>query len=750
MERSTRALWLSAAALLLVAAALFWPLLLGQRHLVPFHVLVGDPALQGMDLSADRPDWRFFDLSPVSKFYAEKHLAAAELRGGTLPLWNPYNALGVPLLADGQSQPFAPFFLPFLAWSNPWVYSLCLVAQLLFGGFGMALFLRRLGCGRTAVAAGALLFAFNPYALNYLTYSDVWAYCWFPWVFLAAEATAARPASWWTMAVAVALMGMSGHVEVAFLGAASAYAYLLLRGRPPGGAESPGVRRWAGRLAVPAVAVLLSAWWLAPFVEWVSNCDSPRFGHNIPYPYHPSACFLAGSEILWIPGLVLLALFGLTAKSFRRPGLGFLPGVLWAVAMMFPWPLWIQRFATGDFLSGRYGRSIVWFALTVWVALGLETLRRGEEGAWKRAAAALGGAAWWGAGFFLEAPSLEKAASAHWVPLQGSPVPLISALSLASLLCFALLLASERWVSRKAAAAFAAVVLVASSLTGHPVLSVCWNRSEPRLSKVAQEGAAAAGSGRVWFPEKDLWKSLPPNLSALFGVRDVRFSDPLLPGRLVALEPDRHPNKDFLQAWRPAEDEFLGVAVAFELQPGPIPSLRVLAANRRPARAFWVSRAFLADDAASALERARRDEAWRHTAFLERLGRPDPEKTVVPEGGPVPAALVAETFDLSEWAVLAPQNGWLVVRDMAWPGWKAAVDGQPARVFAADGLFRAVRVSKGEHRVTFRYRPASFLLGAILSVFGLTITLLAFWRQRQGGHPDFRWRALIREEGPSR
>jgi hypothetical protein len=725
MERSTRALWLAAAALLLVACGLFWPLLLGQRHLVPFHVLMGDPALEGLDATADRPDWRFFDLSPVSKFYAEKHLAAEELRGGTLPLWNPYSALGVPLLADGQSQPFAPFFLPFMAWPNPWVYSACLLLQLLFGGIGMALFLRRLGGRSTAVAAGSLLFAFNPYTLNYLTYSDVWAYCWFPWVFLAAEATAVRIASWWKMAVTLALMGMSGHVEAAFLGAGPAYAYLLLRGRPEGQSESAGTRRWTGWLAVPAVAVLLSAWWIAPFLEWVSNSSSARFGHNIPYPYHPSACFLAGSELLWIPGLVLLAAFGLLAKACRRPALALLPGALWGIAMMFPWPLWIQRLATGDFLSGRYGRSILWFALTVWVALGLETLRRGEEGVWKRAAAALAAAVWWGAGFFLHAPSLEKAASEHWVPLQGPHVPLMSALSLASLLCFLLLFAPSRRVSRKVAAACAAVALVASALAEHPVLSVCWNRSKPRLSKVAKDGVRAADSSRVWFPESGLWKSLPPNLSACFGVRDVRFSDPLVPGRLGNLEPGRHPNKDLMQARRPEEDEFLGVAAVFELQPGSPASLRVLAPESRPARAFWVSRAFLAPGAASALASARKDDVWRHTAFLERLGRPDSEKTVVPEGGPVAAALVAEGFDLSEWSVAAPREGWLVVRDLYWPGWKAAVDGRPARVFPADGLFRAVRVPKGEHRVTFRYRPASLLLGGVLSVLAALGLLLS-------------------------
>jgi uncharacterized membrane protein YfhO len=34
---------------------------------------------------------------------------------------------------------------------------------------------------------------------------------------------------------------------------------------------------------------------------------------------------------------------------------------------------------------------------------------------------------------------------------------------------------------------------------------------------------------------------------------------------------------------------------------------------------------------------------------------------------------------------------------------------------AADGVFRAVRASKGLHVISFRYAPASFWLGAALS-----------------------------------
>ena len=162
---------------LLVALAfcLFWPLVFGRAHLVPFHILAEDPALEGLDTAATRPDWRTYDLAPLTMFYAEKSLVAAGLRRGELPLWNPYNGLGTPLLADGQSQPLAPFFLPFLAFPNPWMYSLCLVVQLLFGGLGMDRFLKALGVSPLARSVGAALFAFSPFALKYMAFSNVWA-----------------------------------------------------------------------------------------------------------------------------------------------------------------------------------------------------------------------------------------------------------------------------------------------------------------------------------------------------------------------------------------------------------------------------------------------------------------------------------------------------------------------------------------------------------------------------------------------
>ena len=60
------------------------------------------------------------------------------------------------------------------------------------------------------------------------------------------------------------------------------------------------------------------------------------------------------------------------------------------------------------------------------------------------------------------------------------------------------------------------------------------------------------------------------------------------------------------------------------------------------------------------------------------------------------------------------------------PGWRVKVDGSPAPLLQANELFRAVRLTPGEHVVEFRYRPVPFLVGLALTVIGLS-AVLALW-----------------------
>jgi Bacterial membrane protein YfhO len=57
----------------------------------------------------------------------------------------------------------------------------------------------------------------------------------------------------------------------------------------------------------------------------------------------------------------------------------------------------------------------------------------------------------------------------------------------------------------------------------------------------------------------------------------------------------------------------------------------------------------------------------------------------------------------------------LVLADAFYPGWQVTVDGVRRPLLRANYLFRGVGVDAGEHEVRFRYRPWSFIGGAIVT-----------------------------------
>ncbi|UCD85142.1 MAG: YfhO family protein [Deltaproteobacteria bacterium] len=67
-------------------------------------------------------------------------------------------------------------------------------------------------------------------------------------------------------------------------------------------------------------------------------------------------------------------------------------------------------------------------------------------------------------------------------------------------------------------------------------------------------------------------------------------------------------------------------------------------------------------------------------------------------------------------------NGFLILSDAYYPGWKVYVDGKEERIYRADYLLRAVPLSYGQHRVEFVFNPVSFKLGlwsSIITLFSL-------------------------------
>jgi hypothetical protein len=72
----------------------------------------------------------------------------------------------------------------------------------------------------------------------------------------------------------------------------------------------------------------------------------------------------------------------------------------------------------------------------------------------------------------------------------------------------------------------------------------------------------------------------------------------------------------------------------------------------------------------------------------------------------------------------------VVLGDNWFPGWKASVDGKDVDVERVDYVLRGTVVDRGRHRIEYRYQPASWRIGWIVSLLALLGLLAAIlWKR---------------------
>ncbi len=74
----------------------------------------------------------------------------------------------------------------------------------------------------------------------------------------------------------------------------------------------------------------------------------------------------------------------------------------------------------------------------------------------------------------------------------------------------------------------------------------------------------------------------------------------------------------------------------------------------------------------------------------------------------------------------ARKDGYLVLCDNYYPGWKAHIDGKKTHLFKANYIFRAVYIPAGRHVIEFVYSPFSFKIGLLISLASLLCCLFIF------------------------
>ena len=143
-------------------------------------------------------------------------------------------------------------------------------------------------------------------------------------------------------------------------------------------------------------------------------------------------------------------------------------------------------------------------------------------------------------------------------------------------------------------------------------------------------------------------------------------------------------------------------------------------------RAFLVGRSqpYATDEAAWAAVIAR-DFAPRTTAHLTPpaggTATPPAFDNGTPQGS---VALSRPTPDELIAAVETDREAILVLSEIAYPGWRATVDGQATPVYTANYTFRAVRVPPGRHTIRVAFDPPLWHLGRLISAAAAAALLL--------------------------
>jgi hypothetical protein len=109
---------------------------------------------------------------------------------GDFPLWNPYNGMGVPFIANHQSAVFYPinwvlfiFYLLGRVEGLSFGVTLLIPLHLFIGGLGILRILGKFDISKFSQLMGGIVFAFSGYILTRLSFiSMVWTYAWLPWV----------------------------------------------------------------------------------------------------------------------------------------------------------------------------------------------------------------------------------------------------------------------------------------------------------------------------------------------------------------------------------------------------------------------------------------------------------------------------------------------------------------------------------------------------------------------------------------
>jgi len=327
-----RFLTLTALLFAALVLAVFYPVLRGEIPL-PAELVTQFSAWDGVRPHRTlQPVAQLGDL--VDEIYPFNAFAASQIRHGILPRLNPNAMSGVPVLAEPQNALFYPLHALYYLFSTPTAWTLAILIRAWLAGFFMTFWMRSIGANRAGSIFAGVAFAIGGFSLGWQAWPMGDTLIWLPLICYGVHRLhvdrSLRSAAF--MAFVFAMTVLAGHPETAIhlvlTGSAGA---LLIWAFPLHGRSRFSMRFLLLFGIAGLIAIGLTSVQTLPTAEWIQQ--SGRMEDVWPsLPLHQALGFFSRDTLrgpnsagIWVPNAVeytgmvtlLLAAIGLLHSTRR-------------------------------------------------------------------------------------------------------------------------------------------------------------------------------------------------------------------------------------------------------------------------------------------------------------------------------------------------------------------------------------------------------------------------------------------------
>lgn len=681
------------------------------------------------------PFKNFLITDPVRQQYPWKELVIAAEKKFELPLWNPYNFAGTPLLANFQSASFYTFNILFFLMPFSAAWSLIIVLGPLLGGIFLFLYLDNLKLSKRASLLGAFTFSFSGFFVSWLEWGTVvHVGLWLPLILLSIDKFSLDKRNLkWGFVYLLSLVSsfFAGHLQTFFYLGIISFIYFFVRWWQ----QDRKGKILTLYIIINVLFLILTAVQWIPTLQFiflsarsVDVVDFNNPGWFIPWQNliqfiapdffgNPTTLNYWGvwnyGEFTGYVGIIplILALF---AMFNRRDKKTLFFGTLFFLSIIFSFPTFFAKlpyiFKIPFLATAQPTRLlfIIDFTLAVLSALGFDYLFKAKKRItiiYPLIFIAIILAGLW---IFIPKEHLLIAKSNLFLPT------LIFVASL--ILFFALVVAQKK-------NQFTAIVCIAIvMLTVFDLLRFGW-----KFTPFTQVSYLFPPTNALTFLKKNLGDSrimttdsriLPPNFSTIYRLQSIDGYDPLYLlryGELIATserrKADINPPFGFNRIITPHNYDskivdLLGVKYVLSLSVLNSPKLTpvfqegktIIYENKNVMpRAFFVENIKLAKNKEEAIEML-----FNSSISLTQTGVVENNSEKLNTDWSVGSANITQ-YSASK-IIIDTENkgaGFLILTDTFYPTWKAQVNGNQVRIYMTDYNFRGIVVLSGENRVEF-------------------------------------------------